>query len=146
MIDQRLAPYALAPYAATLLRISLGAMWISHALLKLLVFGIDGFEGFLASHGMPVIIAWPVVLLELAGGALILLGVHGRLVSILLLPVLAGATSVHLGNGWVFSNPNGGWEYPAFLMAMSVVQALLGDGALALKGVQVNASAKLKTA
>ena len=127
MIDQRLAPYA-----ATLLRASLGVMWISHALLKLLVFTVPGFESFLASHGMPTFVAWPVVLLELTGGTLILLGWHGRIVSIALLPVLAGATVAHLGNGWVFSNANGGWEYPLFLIAMSVVHGLLGDGALTL--------------
>jgi putative oxidoreductase len=33
----------------------------------------------------------------------------------------------------VFSAPNGGWEYPVFLVVASVVQALLGDGALALR-------------
>lgn len=127
MVDHRYAPYA-----AALLRISLGAMWLSHALLKLLVFTIPGFEQFLASHGMPVFIAWPVVVLELAGGTLILLGWHGSLASLLLLPVLAGALSVHFANGWVFSNANGGWEYPLFLIAMSLVHALLGDGAFAL--------------
>jgi putative oxidoreductase len=39
---------------------------------------------------------------------------------------------VHAGNGWVFSAPNGGWEYPAFWTVMLFVQALLGDGAYAL--------------
>lgn len=141
MIDQRLAPYA-----ATVLRLSLGAMWISHALLKLLVFGIAGFEGFLASHGMPVFIAWPVVLLEIVGGTLILLGLHGRFASLLLLPVLVGATAAHIGNGWVFSNANGGWEYPLFLIAMSVVHGLLGDGAFALKSVRAVSGMRLKTA
>lgn len=134
-----------APYAATLLRFSLGAMWISHALLKLLVFGIAGFGGFLASQGMPAFAAWPVVLLELAGGTLILLGFHGRIVS-LLLPVLAGATLVHIGNGWVFSNPNGGWEYPVFLIAMSLVHGLLGDGAFSLRSAQAPVATRLKTA
>jgi putative oxidoreductase len=28
----------------------------------------------------------------------------------------------------VFSAANGGWEYPVFLIAASLVQALLGDG------------------
>lgn len=139
MIDQRCAPYA-----AALLRASLGAMWISHGLLKLLVFSIAGFESFLASHGMPVFIAWPVVLLELAGGALILLGLHGRLASLALLPVLIGAMAAHTGNGWVFSNPGGGWEYPLLLIAMSLVHALLGDGAFALRSGP--AGMRLKTA
>lgn len=128
MIDQRFAPYG-----AALLRVSLAAMWISHALLKLLVFTMPGFAGFLAAHGMPAAVAWPVVLAELAGGALILLGWHGRIASLALLPVLAGATLAHIGNGWVFSNAGGGWEYPVFLAVMSLVHALLGDGALALK-------------
>ncbi|HYD62725.1 MAG TPA: DoxX family protein [Noviherbaspirillum sp.] len=141
MIDRNLSPYA-----ATLLRISLGAMWISHALLKLLVFTVAGFEGFLASHGMPTFVAWPVVLLELAGGALILLGWHGRVVSLALLPILAGATAAHIGNGWVFSNANGGWEYPLFLIAMSVVHGLLGDGAFALSSGRTSHPMKMKTA
>jgi putative oxidoreductase len=136
----------LAPYAATLLRVSLGTMWISHALLKLLVFTIAGFEAFLVSQGMSVLLAWPVVLLELAGGTLILLGLHGRVASLLLLPVLIGAMAAHIGNGWVFSNANGGWEYPLFLIAMSVVHGLLGDGAFALKTGGSASSAGLKAA
>ncbi len=134
MIDQRTAPYA-----ALLLRLSLGTMWISHALLKLLVFTMPGFQAFLASQGMPTILAWPVVLLEIGGGVLILLGIHGRVASLVLLPVLAGATIAHIGNGWVFSAPNGGWEYPIFLIAASMVHALLGDGAYAAKGLVFNA-------
>lgn len=141
MIDQRLAPYA-----ATLLRVSLGSMWISHALLKLMVFTVAGFEAFLASKGMPTFVAWPVILLELAGGSLILLGVHGRIVSLLLLPVMLGATVAHIGNGWVFSNANGGWEYPLFLIVASVVHGLLGDGAYALKSFATTASVRVRTA
>lgn len=128
MIDQRFSPYA-----ALLLRLSLGTMWISHAMLKLAVFTVPGFAAFLSSLGMPSVLAWPVVLAELAGGALILAGVHGRIVSLALLPVLVGAMLAHIHNGWVFSAPNGGWEYPLFLIAASIVHVLLGDGACALK-------------
>jgi putative oxidoreductase len=141
MIDQRSAPYA-----AFLLRLALGTMWISHALLKLLVFTIPGFQGFLASQGMPGFLAWPVVLMELVGGALILLGLHGRIVSLALVPVLAGATLAHIGNGWVFSAPNGGWEYPVFLIAASFIHVLLGDGAFAIKSSAAPVMHRLKTA
>lgn len=141
MIDQRFAPYA-----AALLHISLGVMWISHALLKPLVFGMCGFQGFLASQGMPTFLAWPVMIMELVGGILILLGLRGRIVSLVLLPIMAGATMAHAGNGWLFTNANGGWEYPVFLMAASVVQALLGDGAFALKNASSVDRAQLKTA
>jgi putative oxidoreductase len=141
MIDQRFGPYA-----AFLLRLSLGTMWISHALLKLLVFTMPGFQAFLASQGMPVQLAWPVVVMELAGGILILLGLHGRIVSLALILVLAGATLAHIGNGWVFSAPNGGWEYPVFLIAASLIHALLGDGALAIQSAAAPITHRFKTA
>jgi putative oxidoreductase len=141
MIDQRYAAYG-----AFLLRLALGAMWISHALLKLLVFTMPGFQGFLASQGMPVLVAWPVVLMELAGGILILLGLHGRIASLALLPILVGATAAHIGNGWVFSAPNGGWEYPVFLIAASLVHVLLGDGAFAVKSAAASVIRRPKTA
>jgi putative oxidoreductase len=50
-----------------------------------------------------------------------------------LVPILLGATWVHVGNGWLFSAPNGGWEYPAFLALAAIVQFLVGDGAYALQ-------------
>jgi putative oxidoreductase len=48
-----------------------------------------------------------------------------------LIPILVGATWVHAGNGWVFSAANGGWEYPVFLSAASLVLVLLGSGQFA---------------
>ena len=141
MIDHRLAPYA-----AALLRASLGIMWIAHALLKYFVFTIAGFAGFLTSHGMPAMLAWPVFLMELGGGTLILLGIQGRIVSLILLPILASATSVHIANGWVFTSTNGGWEYPVFLIAASIAHILLGDGALSITQTAPGSSMKLKSA
>ena len=118
---------------ATILRLTLGAMWVSHAWFKISAFGVAGFAGWLDSLGLPGFMAGPVIGLELIGGALILAGLYARQVSILLLPVLAVATWVHLPNGLIFSNANGGWEYPVFLMIASLVHALIGDGAFALK-------------
>jgi putative oxidoreductase len=46
---------------------------------------------------------------------------------------MVAATSVHIGNGWVFTSPGGGWEYPVFLTVASLVVWLVGDGALALR-------------
>lgn len=119
-------------YGATLLRIALAAMWISHALLKILVFTMPGTAQFFQSVGLPGVLVYPVVLAELAGGAAILLGWHGRYVSLLLSPILLVAAWVHLPNGWVFTAPNGGWEYPVFLLVASLVHVLIGDGRWAL--------------
>jgi putative oxidoreductase len=57
-------------------------------------------------------------------------------VALALVPIMLGALSVHIGNGWLFSVPNGGWEYPAFWTVTLIVQALLGDGVYALKRVE----------
>ncbi|TWC31734.1 putative oxidoreductase [Pseudomonas sp. SJZ079] len=120
--------------ASLLLRIGLAGMWISHGLiLKLLTFGVVGLGNWLAAIGLPSALALPLILAETIGGLLILLGIYGRWVSLALLPILLGALLIHAGNGWVFSNPDGGWEYPLFLAVMTLVHALLGDGPLALK-------------
>lgn len=121
------------PYAALLLRLSLGVMFIAHAMLKLVVFTLPGTVQFFEGLGYPGILAYVVFGAELAGGVLLVLGVYTRWVSLALVPILIGAALVHVPNGWVFSAPNGGWEYPVFLAVASVVQALLGDGALALR-------------
>jgi len=110
-------------------------MWISHALLKLLVFTLPGTAQFFESVGLPGYIAYPVFVAELAGGSAILLGFHGRLISALLVPILLGAAAVHLPNGWVFTSTGGGWEYPAFLIAASAVHILIGDGAWAWRPI-----------
>lgn len=126
-IDQRTAPYA-----ALVLRLMLGVMFIAHALLKYVVFTMPGTVQFFESVGLPGLLAYVVVIAELLGGALILIGLHSRWVSLVLLPVLLGALSVHAPNGWVFNAPNGGWEYPAFLAGAAIVLTLLGDGRFAV--------------
>jgi putative oxidoreductase len=128
MIDNRLAPYG-----AFTIRAALGIMFIAHAYLKIAVFTVPGFAGFLGQVGFPTFLAWPIILAELIGGLAILTGFYARVVSIVLLPVLLGALLVHAPNGWVFNAPNGGWEYPAFLAAVALAHILIGDGALALK-------------
>ena len=63
-----------------------------------------------------------------------MLGLYTRFISLALTPLLIGAiVTVHAANGWLFSSAGGGWEFPAFWAATLVVQALLGDGAFALK-------------
>lgn len=113
---------------ATALRLSLGTMWIAHALLKLLVFTLPGTAQFFASTGLPGVLAYPVFAAELLGGVMIVLGIYARQVSLALTPILLGALWVHAPNGWLFTAPNGGWEYPAFLALASLSQWLIGDG------------------
>jgi len=130
MIDARTAPYA-----ALLLRLSLGTMFVAHALLKLFVFTLPGTAQFFQSLGLPGVLGYATFAAELVGGALLILGVGTRWVAAVMIPILLGATWAHLGNGWMFSAPKGGWEYPAFLTAAALAQVLLGDGAHALGSI-----------
>jgi putative oxidoreductase len=119
-------------YGITLLRIALGAMFIAHGLLKVLVFTLPGTAGFFESVGFPGFLAYIVAPFEIIAGLALLLGFRTRIVAAASVPVLLGASMVHLGNGWVFSAPNGGWEYPVYLVIAAIAQSLLGSGALAL--------------
>lgn len=118
---------------ATLLRLALGVMSLAHAGLKVFTFGMAGAVQFFVAAGFPGWTAYAVVAVETVAGIMLILGVHARWASLALLPVLVGAALVHWGNGWVFTAPNGGWEYPVFLAFALTVQALLGDGAFALR-------------
>lgn len=118
-------------YAAFLLRVALGLVFIGHGLLKVLVYTLPGTIQFFESSGFAGWLVYPVVAAEFGGGLLLVAGIGTRYVAIGLLPVLLGALSIHIGNGWVYTNPNGGWEYVVFLGIATVVQALLGSGAFA---------------
>ncbi|MSO89918.1 MAG: DoxX family protein [Rhodospirillaceae bacterium] len=106
-------------------------MLIAHALLKLLVFTLPGNAAFFESIGLPGWLGHVTFAAELVGGVLLILGLHARWVALALLPILLGATWAHGGNGWLFINTDGGWEYPLFLAA-AAVQGLIGNGAYAL--------------
>jgi len=122
-----------SPYAATLLRVSLGVLALAHGLLKILVFTPAGTVGFFASLGLPAFLAYATIGVEVVGGIALIAGVFTRYVSIAMIPILLGAAFVHSSAGWVFSNEGGGWEFPAFWAVALAVQALLGDGAFALR-------------
>jgi putative oxidoreductase len=129
MIDTRTAPYA-----ALLLRVSLGILFLAHGLLlKVFTFTIPGTVGYFQSVGYPGYFAYLVIAGEIGGGLALILGVWTRWISLLLLPIMIGATLQHVAGGWLFSAQGGGWEFPVFWTLVLIVQALLGDGAFALR-------------
>ena len=129
MIDSRTAPYA-----ALLLRVSLGALFLAHAGLKFFVFTPAGTAKFFASVGMPSELAYVTIAAEVIIGVALILGIWTRAVALAATPILFGAIfTVHGAAGFWFTNPHGGWEYPAFWTVALIAQALLGDGAYALR-------------
>ncbi|EYD75271.1 putative membrane protein [Rubellimicrobium mesophilum DSM 19309] len=122
-----------ADTAALLLRVAMGVLFVAHAWMKITVFTPAGTAQYFASIGLPGVLAYLTIAAELFGGLALIAGVYTRWVSLALVPVMVGAAYFgHGSNGFFFSAPNGGWEYPAFWTVALFVQALLGDGAFAL--------------
>lgn len=120
------------PYAALLLRMTMGVMLLAHGLLlKVMTFGLPGTMGFFGSLGYPPALGAVVAIAEITAGFALILGVWVRLASLLMIPILIGATIQHLPAGWLFSAQGGGWEFPAFWTVALLVQAGLGAGAFA---------------
>nr|WP_321238210.1 DoxX family protein [uncultured Tolumonas sp.] len=129
MIDTRTAPYA-----AFILRLSLGVLFLAHFSLKFFVFTPAGTAQFFQSLGLPGALAYLTMAAELIGAIALILGVYTRFVAIALIPILLGAiVTVHWSAGFFFTNANGGWEFPAFWIIGLLALALVGDGAFALK-------------
>ena len=115
-------------WGISLLRIHFGIILLAHGLLKILVFTIPGTVGYFASLGLPSAIAYLTILGETAIGLALIFGIQTRLASMLTVPILVGATLVHIENGWLFTAQGGGWEFPASLTVIAVAIALVGSG------------------
>ncbi len=123
-----------ADLAALILRVSMGILFLAHAWLKISVFTPAGTAAFFESIGFPGPLAYLVIAAEVIGGIALILGTWTRWVSLALIPVLLGSIyAPHGAAGFIFSNPGGGWEFPAFWAVALAVQSLLGDGSYALK-------------
>ncbi|MFC3704925.1 DoxX family protein [Devosia honganensis] len=123
-----------ADLAATLLRVSTGGLFLAHAWLKLVIYTPAGTVGFFESLGFPGFLAYLVIAAELVGGVALIAGVRTRWASLALVPILLGSIyAPHGAAGFYFDSQGGGWEFPAFWAIVLIAQALLGNGAFALK-------------
>ena len=135
-----------APYAALILRISLGVLFLAHASLKLFVFTPAGAAQFFGSLGLPPFLAYVTILAEVAGGVALILGFYTRWAALALIPILLGAIyTVHGPAGFFFTNPKGGWEFLALWIVALVALVLLGDGPYALRGSSAKVSGQFAT-
>ncbi|MGO3984297.1 DoxX family protein [Pseudomonas sp. SAS7] len=99
----------------TLLRLTAGIALITHSLyLKVFIFTMSGTVAFFESIGLPGLLAWVTLLVEIVTGAMLIFKIKPHLAATAAVPVLLGATWAHSSNGWLFSNAGGGWEYPLF--------------------------------
>jgi putative oxidoreductase len=128
----RFASQRLAGLGPLILRISLAIVFLTHAHAKYFDYTLAGTAEFFAAHGFPRWTVYPVFATEVIGGVLLLTGWRTRYVAAALIPLMIGAIQPHLGNGWTFSNPNGGYELPVLVLLMLIVQISVGAGTFAL--------------
>jgi putative oxidoreductase len=127
MIDQRTAPYG-----TLLLRITIGGLFILHLFWKFAIFGVDKWWTGLEQAGYPGWVLAYTVSGEFVGAVLITLGICTRWASLYALPLMIGATQFWAARkGFYFTGA--GFELPLVWSLLLIAQALLGDGAYALR-------------
>jgi len=134
-----------AQYGIALLRIMTGIIFVMHGGMKLFVMGLDGTAGFFGSVGIPFAYATAVMvtLIELVGGALLVVGLFTRFVTPLIAATMVGAiVTVHGSKGFFLPD---GYEFALSLLVSSAALFLTGSGALALDNVVRRERAKAAT-
>jgi putative oxidoreductase len=132
MLKRTFEPFA--PYAPTLLRLVVGIVFFLHGWAKLQ--NPAGFIGFVGSLGfpVPVFFGWLVILLELAGGLLLILGLATRPVALALAVEMLITTLLVKSRVGIIAPQGGGAgaELDLVLLAASAALMILGAGALSL--------------
>ena len=122
--------------AQFLARLILGVIFIAHGWQKLHTNGIDATATFFKSLDipMPTTAAYVATWVELDGGIFLIIGLLLPLVAVLLILDMLGAIYyVHWDNG--FWATNGGWEWPAALIAGLLAVGFAPSGRAAVDGL-----------
>jgi putative oxidoreductase len=110
-------------------RVAVGLVFFAHGWQKLFTNGIDGTAAFFDQVGVPAATAaaWFAAVVELAGGAALILGVAVPVAGLLLLVDMLGAFFfVHAGAGLFVEQ--GGYELVLALGAAALLLGVLGAG------------------
>ncbi|RAX17646.1 DoxX family membrane protein [Pseudarthrobacter sp. AG30] len=123
----------LTTVALTVLRVILGFLFAAHGWQKFNEWTIAGTQASFAKMGVPAadVMAPAVAVLELAGGAALILGVLTRVVAALLVLDMLGALFLVHAPAGVFA-ANGGYELVLLLAAAAFALALAGPGRLSI--------------
>jgi putative oxidoreductase len=122
-------------WGITILRVMVGIVFLAHGGQKMFIFGVSGVQGAFGQMGIPLptVMGPFVALLELIGGAMLIVGVGTRWVSILFAIEMAVAVlKVHLANGFFLPR---GYEFALTMFAASCAIALEGPGPASLGGI-----------
>ena len=125
----RTLPAPVRDAALLIARVVVGVVLIAHGWQKVVTNGLGSTaEGF-AEMGIPLpaVSAAYAAVIELVGGALLVVGAATAVVGILVvLDMLGALVLVHIGNGVFVSQ--GGWELVGLIGAAALVLAAVGAG------------------
>jgi putative oxidoreductase len=112
-----------------IVRVVFGGMMFAHGMDKL-INGPAGFGSFLTSLGLPAgtTLGWVVTLLELLGGAMLVVGLLSRPVALLLALELIAAIVLVSGERGLISMEGTGYERDLAYIAGFLVVTLVGPG------------------
>lgn len=119
-----------------IVRVVLGVIMLAHGIQKFAVYTVAGFEGVLGEIGVPLagLLSYVVPTVEVAAGALLILGLFTRIAGVLTLGVgLAALFTMHIGNGLFVDE--GGYELVLLIAASGAGLALIGGGRFSLDAV-----------
>ena len=122
-----------------LIRVTVGGQLLVHGIVKLMGPGVTAFAaGSLARRGiepsMPL--AYIVFFNETVGAVCLILGLFTRVVAaVIAVEFLLITFVVHFHNGYGFSSPGGGWEYPFMWGLIIFAISLRGGGPYSLDRV-----------
>lgn len=124
----------LQPVALLILRIALGIIFMYHGYPKLgHLRGGAQMQGFFIEHGLPAYFAYVAGVIEMFGGALVLLGLFTRPAALLLaLEMCVAILKVHSGHGYLAVHD---YEFPLTLAVSCFALATIGAGLISLDSV-----------
>lgn len=134
-------------WAALILRLTVGAIYVMHAWMAYAVVTPKGMAGHILRMGFPPdvvpVLVWYTIVAHAVGGALMIVGLWTRAAAVANLPIMLVAVGVlHYPQGFfltgVVADPAtgrivvAGYEFALLVLATTAALALIGSGALSI--------------
>lgn len=121
-----------------LIRMTVGGILLVHGIVKVTGPGVVAFAGGLAHRGIEpsLLFAYVIFFNETIGAVCLMLGLFTRVIAAVIAVEFAVITFVaHFPNGFGFTRPGGGWEYPLMWGLIIFAISLRGGGPYSLDRV-----------
>lgn len=123
---------------SVIMRVVMGIIFLSHGVAKLQM-GLSNVDAWFSSIGIPGFLAYVVVMLELVGGIMIIVGLFTRYVSALFVVMLIGAIlTTKLSAGLMGDGQMPGYELDLGFMLVSLYLVVAEQSTLSVDRLIMN--------